>query len=99
MTSQEFYKEFEKQARQMGLITLLSGFYLYLDTETDVLHDQMRDTSNEQEYKKYAKELVALNAIKGDVDSCIKTLFNRVEVKEWFVILEFMRISTTIYLL
>ena len=29
MIIQEFYKEFEKQARQMGLITLLSGFYLY----------------------------------------------------------------------
>ena len=82
MTVKEFYKEFEKQARQMGLITLLSGFYLYLDTETDVLHDQMRDTSNEQEYKKYAKELVALNAIKGDIDSCVETLVIRVEVKE-----------------
>lgn len=76
MIIQEFYKEIEKQARQMGLITLLSGFYLYLDT--DVLHDRMRDTSNEQEYKKYAKELVALNAIKGDVDSCVETLVNRV---------------------
>ena len=91
MIIQEFYKEFEKQARQMDLITLLSGFYLYLDTETDVLHDQMRDTSNEQEYKevcknkntkKYAKELVTLNAIKGDIDSCVETLVNRVEVKE-----------------
>ena len=69
MIIQEFYKEFEKQARQMDLITLLSGFYLYLDTETDVLHDQMRDTSNEQEYKKYAKELVTLNAIKGAVNN------------------------------
>ena len=85
MIIQEFYKEFEKQARQMDLITLLSGFYLYLDTETDVLHDQMRDTSNEQEYKKYAKELVTLNAIKGDIDSCVETLVNRVEVKEWLV--------------
>ena len=42
----------------------------------------MRDTSNEQEYKKYAKELVALNTIKGDVDSCVENLVNRVEVKE-----------------
>ena len=29
--------------------------------------------------KKFANELVALNAIKGDIDSCVETLVNRVE--------------------
>ena len=71
------YSSLKVQCKEIGLVNLLAGFSLYLDTEIDFYGTQASEENREPLKSVLCNEFEKLNSMKSDVDTCINALVNR----------------------
>lgn len=71
------YSSLKVQCKEIGLVNLLAGFSLYLDTEIDFYDMQASEENKEPLKAVFQNEFEKLSSMKSDIDTCINALVNK----------------------